>query len=158
MAPGPTHRNLQPTIIYQGMCVCIRLTWASALAAQCTLACSTHYPCVYSWRHLAAVRCSRAGAVDQSKPGAFVHPQHCPVVWSVPPSLLTCHAHIYPSPSWVCHAHALPWLWFSFLVIRATLPTHFVEPCALGRWVWGVAKLLVRPRPPPHPLLATKPS
>lgn len=79
--------------------VCIRLTWASALAAQCTLACSTlHYPCVYSWRHLAAVRCSRAGAVDQSKPGAFVHPQHCPVVWSVPPSLLTCHAHIYPAP------------------------------------------------------------
>jgi len=90
----------------------------------------------------------QSGRGRSIKTWAFVHPQHCPVVWSVPPSLLTCHAHIYPSPSWVCHAHALPWLWFSFLVIRATLPTHFVEPCALGRWVWGVAKLLVRPRPP----------
>lgn len=38
----------------------------------------------------------QSGRGRSIKTWAFVHPQHCPVVWSVPPSLLTCHAHIYP--------------------------------------------------------------
>merc|ERR1712051_76860 len=44
-----------------------------------------------------------------------------------------------------------PWLSFSFLVIRATLPTHFVEPCALGRWVWVCGKAAGSATPPPTP-------
>merc|ERR1712051_761946 len=48
-----------------------------------------------------------------------------------------------------------PWLSFSFLVIRATLPTHFVEPCALGRWVWVCGKAAGSATPPPHPLCRT---
>lgn len=148
MAPGPTHRKLtanyhllRNVCVYKlvdlGKCLSTGLAW-----------CSTHYPCVYS------SGCSIEGAHRSIKPGAFVHPQHCPVVWSVPPSLLTCHAHVYspPKTSWgIATPMHSPWLWFSFLVIRATLPTHFVEPCALGRWVWVVAKLLVRPRPLPTP-------
>merc|ERR1712051_637995 len=43
-----------------------------------------------------------------------------------------------------------PWLSFSFLVIRATLPTHFVEPCALGRWVWVCGKAAGSATPPPR--------
>merc|ERR1712051_482806 len=43
-----------------------------------------------------------------------------------------------------------PWLSFSFLVIRATLPAHFVEPCALGRWVWVCGKAAGSATPSPR--------
>lgn len=148
MAPGPTHRKLtanyhllRNVCVYKlvdlGKCLSTGLAW-----------CSTHYPCVCS------SGCSIEGAHRSIKPGAFVHPQHCPVVWSVPPSLLTCHAHVYsPLTSWgIATPMHSPWLWFSFLVIRATLPTHFVEPCALGRWVWVCGKAAGSATPPPHTL------
>merc|ERR1719162_2151827 len=64
------------------MCVCIRLTWVRSAH----IACSTLPMCV--------LRCSRAGAVDQSNPG-FVHPQHRPVL-ICPTFFATCHAHIFP--------------------------------------------------------------
>lgn len=48
--------------------VCIRLTWASALAAQCTLACSTHYTHVCTagaiWRQSGAAE--RARQINQN--------------------------------------------------------------------------------------------
>jgi len=43
---------------------------------------------------MCVLRCSRAGAVDQSNLG-FVHPQHRPVL-ICPTFFATCHAHIFP--------------------------------------------------------------
>merc|ERR1719162_2684204 len=71
------------------MCVCIRLTWVRSAH----IACSTLPMCV--------LRCSRAGAVDQSNPG-FVHPQHRPVL--ICPTLCLRKVGVGVQSCWFGHA------------------------------------------------------
>lgn len=67
----------------------------------------------------------QSGRGRSIKTWAFVHPQHCPVVWSVPPSLLTCHAHLYPCPKTTTWGTATPmhYLGYDFLFLWLEQPS-----------------------------------